>query len=188
MSEGNGAASAARGGPGRWLKLGLIASLAVNLLVIGGIAGSMLAWQRHGPRGAGRGGEEFGLLGFSRTLPAERAAVIRKAIQAERTALRPLRDEIRDARREAADVLVAEPFDRDKFKAAIDKISEAEAKLKSAGLSVFLNTAERLTADERRALHDWWQRRKPHYFRSRWDKRKGEPQAEPKSEGSEAQP
>ena len=145
----------------RW-KVILIASLAFNLLVIGALGGAMLMGRRHGS-GYGRG-EDFGLLGFSRTLPAERRATIRKTLQKDRASLKPLWAEMRKAREDVAAVIVAEPFDKAQLKAAIDKIGEAEGRLKQAGLTIFLNTAEQLTSDERRALRDWWVRRRGHHL------------------------
>jgi uncharacterized membrane protein len=145
----------------------LIASLAFNLLVIGALGGAMLMGRRHGP-GYGRG-EDFGLLGFSRTLPAERRAVIRKTLQKDRASLKPLWVEMRQAREGVAAVIVAEPFDKAQLKAAIDKINEAEGKLKQAGLTIFLSTAEQLTSDERHALRDWWIKRRAHHFHLRGD-------------------
>jgi uncharacterized membrane protein len=143
----------------RRLKWMLIASLAVNLLVIGVVAGAMISGKhRHRPGGAERG-EDYGLMSFTRQLSSERRGQVRKAIKEQRETLRPLRESVDGARREAADLLVVEPFNRDRVKEAFDKITDADVKLKSAGLAMFLTTAESLTPDERQKLKEWWIKR-----------------------------
>jgi uncharacterized membrane protein len=158
-------------GPGR-LKLLLIVSLALNLLVIGALAGAFLMGPRRGHWHGGRS-EDFGLLGFARTLPADRRSEIRKSVQRDRAALKPLWREMRKARENAAAVIVAEPYDKDKVKAAFDAIGAAESRLREAGVAILLNTAEQLTPDERRALGEWWVKKRGRHFRFRDDKDDG---------------
>ena len=148
-----------------WLKWALIASLAVNLLIVGGAVGHRM-FGHHGARGGERGGEDFGILGYARTLGSDRRAIIRKAVQTGKPDLKALRDEIRKARIEAGGVLVNEPFDKEKVRSALGRIGEAESRLKAAGLSAFLNAAEQLTPAERSGLLEWWKRRRPHHFRT----------------------
>jgi uncharacterized membrane protein len=152
----------------RRLKVILIASLALNLLVIGAVAGSMI-FHRHGPRHGGARGDDYGLMSFTRVLSSDRRGPIRKTIKEQREAFKPLRQEVDETRRKAADVLVEEPFSKDKLKDAFDKVNEADLKLKSAGQGMLLNTAESLTPDERRALKEWWLKRQGRMFRDRDD-------------------
>jgi uncharacterized membrane protein len=184
VTDSTGMGGAPTAVPNRRLRVWLVLSLAINLLVIGAIGGSMFAWHRHGSWRGGRGSEEFGLLSFARTLPADRRAIIRKSIQAELSNVRPLWEDVQKAHSEAAAVLVAEPFEKDKFKAAIDKITEADSKLKAMVLTIFINTAERLTPDERQELRVWWERRRARHFGSRF----GERSAEPKDQGVHSPP
>jgi uncharacterized membrane protein len=140
----------------RRLKYALIASLAVNLLVVGAVAGMMFGFAKHRPHfGHGRG-EDFGLMGLTRHLPEERRKEIRKDLRADRERLRPLVDEIRAARREAADKLVAEPFDKAALEAAILAAGEKERALRQTAVTSFVGHAERLTASERKMLSEWW--------------------------------
>ena len=135
MTDGDAAAAAAAppSPKERRLKLMLIASLAFNLLVVGAVAGAMI-FGPHGPRHRGGSpGDEYGLMGFTRALSSDRRGPIRKAIKEQRETFKPLREAVDEARREAADVLVEEPFSKDKLKQAFDKINEADVKLKSAG-------------------------------------------------------
>lgn len=145
-----------QGSGSRRLKYALIASLALNLLILGALAGTMYGFGKHHPRfGAGRG-EDFGLMGLTHRLPKERSKEIRKQLRADRTALRPLVDEVRAARRAAADKLAATPFDRAALDEAITAAAEKERALRQAAVTAFLGHAEQLTPEERRMLADWW--------------------------------
>lgn len=156
----------------RWL---LIASLALNLLIIGAIGGSIVAWKRHHPGIGGSRGEDYGLLGFANTLQRDRRKEIAKEIRAEREKMRPLWLEMHEARRAAVDVMASDAYDPAKLKAALDRITEAETKLKTAGLAIFLKTAEALTPDERMALAEWWRKKRSRHFR--FGDRRGPPAA-----------
>lgn len=148
----------------RWLKWTLMASLAFNLLIIGSAIGHRVM----GHHGYGRGserGSEIGVMGYVRKLDTERRAVITKAIKAEKPDLKALREDIRKARIEAGEVLVAVPFDKEKVRAAMARISDAEAKLKATGISTMLTAAEQMTAEERLGLLEFWKRRRPWQFR-----------------------
>jgi uncharacterized membrane protein len=170
-----GTGAAPEVGTERRLKLFLIASVALNLLIVGAIAGSMVMWRLHGPGHRGHRGDDFGLVGFSRTLPAERRNVIRKKIKEERANLEPLRQAMQEAHREAAEALGAEPFDGSRLKAAMDRFSDAEMKLKAAGLAFLIGTADELTPEERRALSEWWKKRREFRFRSEDGRRREKP-------------
>lgn len=178
MSDVSPAGTEPRPGASRRLKYALIASLAVNLLVIGTVAGSMAmhAFGKHPARFGHHRGEDFGLMALTRTMPAERKKEIRKQLRDERTKLRPLFEDIRAARREAADKLAADPFDRAGLESAISVVSDKERTLRQEAVNVFLNQVERLSPDERRTLAEWW-RKKSEPFRSR--KKKDEAAAAP---------
>lgn len=145
-------------GRSSWFRAGIIASLALNLLFIGGLGAA--AWRhRHGPRG-----DDMGLAGFARQLPSERQTLVRGDVEAAKQVIRPLRKAVRDAWTESNALLTAEPFDKDKFKAALDRLTEAEARLKSAATAALVDTAAKLTADERRSLQAWREKRRPRMF------------------------
>jgi len=151
-------------GPGRPagfnLRVALMASLALNVLIIGAVVGTLLVscfdgWHARGFKGAG-------LSGFARTLPAERGEVIRKRLESNRSTLEPLRNEEREARDAARSVLMTEPFDVEKFKAALERAVDADEKEKRARMTLFAETAASLTPDERRQLHNWFEKRRKH--------------------------
>jgi len=162
-------APAAAAGP-RWLKIGFFLSVAVNLLILGAVAGTMIGMRHGPPRYTGGRGEDFGLMGITRTMPAERRKEFRKEIAADRRELHPLMDEAREARRAAADKLAADPFDRAALEAAIANVTEKERTLRNTALQSFLTRVEALTPDERRQLADAWRRRSEVRWRARTKK------------------
>jgi Spy/CpxP family protein refolding chaperone len=143
----------------RWIYAGLIASLALNLLFIGGLAKAF--W--HHRHGGGRHGDG-GLMGFVHKLPADRQAVVRGDIEAARALIRPMRQSVRDAWAETNAVLTAEPFDKDKYKAAVDKLTEAEGKIRAAIASSLVETAAKLTPEERKRMQSWREKRRSHFM------------------------
>ena len=78
-------------------------------------------------------------------------------------------DSLRDdaARDAARAILMQEPFDAEKFKAALARAAEADAKEKSARMSLLATTAAELTPDERRQLHNWFEKRRARFRRLR---------------------
>jgi len=138
----------------RWMRNLLIVSLGLNLLTVGLIASA--AWHmRHAPA--------FGIQGrlstFVENLPAERSAALRGTVEQARPSLRPLRQEARKARREAADLFVADPFDKEKYIAAQERLLEAELRVRRAHLQLITTVAGQLTLEERKALLKWREQR-----------------------------
>lgn len=161
----------------KWLKIVLVVSLAANLLVIGTVVGAGIAFRRHhGPPPGIRGGDDFGMMGFTRTLEPARRDEIRKNLRAARKQLRSYVTEIEEARNQAADALAANPFSRDVLKTATGKVAEREARLKQEAVALFLDQAEKLTAEERKSLSDWWRKKRR---RPRLEDRDGPPLGPP---------
>jgi uncharacterized membrane protein len=142
----------------RKLRTALLCSLAVNLLGVGLIAGTFIAGPPHVSRG------EFGLKGFSHTLPPERGEMLRQSFHQHRPKIRELREAARAARLEATSVLVAEPYDKAKLRTSLTGVDEAESKLRSLVSDYFIDAAEKLTPQERVALAEWWKQRQPRLF------------------------
>jgi len=154
------------GGSSFKLRLALVVSLALNVLIIGAVAGAVLVSRHHGWHGHGFKGA--GLAGFARTLPPDRGDAIRQKLESNRASLAPLRKEKREAREAARSVLMTEPFDVEKFKAALERAVEAGVKEKRARMALFAETAASMTPEERRQLHNWFEERRKH-FRHRHD-------------------
>jgi uncharacterized membrane protein len=145
------------------LRLALMVSLAVNVLIVGAVAGTLL-WPRH----HGWKGQAYkGFAVFARTLPSERGEAIHQEIERNRAALAPLRKSERETRVAARNLLLEDPFDVEKFKAALMLAAEADAKEKSTRFSLFAEMVATLTPEERRQLHAWFEKR-----RARYDRRK----------------
>jgi uncharacterized membrane protein len=158
----------------------LVASLALNLLILGAVAGSMYMFGKHPSRHGFGHAEDFGLMGLTRSLPADRRKELRKELREDRANLRPLANDVRAARRDAADKLAAEPFDRAALEGAIATAAEKERTLRAAAVAAFLGHAEKLSAEERQKLADWW-RKKNEPFKGRRS-RDGAEKSEPAEE------
>lgn len=160
---------------GRWLKIALVASLAINLLIIG--AACAAAWRfRHMPPPPP--GLQGTLLGFAGTLPPGRRLELWQATRDERQAMEPLRAEIRSAMVSLRSALVAEPFDREQFAKAQARVLEAETKARTEAQKLFLNIASQLTRDEREKFAKATERGRGNRPRSWWRRHHDEHQDE----------
>ena len=144
----------------RALRWALVASLALNVLIIGTVAGT-LCFSRFGDGPHGEGFKKSPLLGFARTLPRERSDMIRQKFADAQPNMEAMRKGIRDARAAVREVLMAETFDQAKFNAALDGVVQAETNVARARTSLFGDTVGQLTPEERRQLHDWFEKRRP---------------------------
>jgi uncharacterized membrane protein len=142
----------------RKLRYALMASLALNVLVIGAVAGT-ICFKRPGPGGPGPKGT--GLLGFAHTLPRERSDIIRQKFADSRSQMETLHQAIGNARAGVRTTLTAEPFDQAKLNAALDGVVQAENNEHRAKVTMFGETVGQLTPDERKQLHDWLEKRRP---------------------------
>ena len=146
----------------RWPRILLIASLALNALLIGVLLrGLWIARTNFAMSGLAL---ESSLPAFVRTLPESRRDELFRASLTERpVTLRPLRMEIRRARADVARAFLADPFDKPAFLAAQTRLNEAEMRLRTAVQQLMPELGERLTAQERRAYVSWrgnhWERR-----------------------------
>lgn len=149
-------ATVPRSGLPRWAWVLLIASLAANLFVVGVVARSI--WPgRYAAAGHGPGGLFGNLMAYSKELPEARRGIVRQAIDRERplAGLRPMREELRAARHEAARLFRAEPFDREAFLAAEAKVQAAEGKIRQNVVRFSADLASRMTAEERAGFLNW---------------------------------
>lgn len=139
----------------RRLKIALLASLAINLLIVGAVAAALVG-ARHGV--GPLGGPLIGspnLLGFLRTLPHDRRDDIWRATTAERSSLSPARKDMRKARDDMHRALTTEPFDKDRFTAALKTYDDTEAHMRQSARGLVSAVADHLTAEERRAYVQW---------------------------------
>jgi uncharacterized membrane protein len=164
----------------RWLKIGLITSLAINLLVVGTVGGSIWAF-RQGEHGHGRGVNAH-LIGFTSTLGWNRRYEIWRATREERRLLRTLRKEVRAARAEARSALMAQPFDKSKFAEAQGRVLAAEYKARAEAHKLFIAVADVLTPQERAAFARWEPKRRAERLRLRRERMESDAAAPPRQQ------
>lgn len=135
----------------------LIASAALNMFLLGGIAAAVLFGPQRPPRGAGFGGpppmHEGGPgRSFADALsPAGRDKVLAMRAEDEATIDAQL-SALRDARRAMDQAFVAEPFDRAAFDAAFADLRAAEAAMSARMGERVAALAGVLSPDDRRAF------------------------------------
>jgi len=142
----------------RWSMVLLIASLALNFIIVGLVAGSIWRVRAHQP--AVRGVTP-NLLGYAASLPQERRDLIWNATAEQRQHIRPFRRDIRTAREEVMQAIAAEPFDGEKFATAQGRLAEAYTRARAAVQELDLKIAVELTPQERRAFPAWREQRRP---------------------------
>jgi uncharacterized membrane protein len=145
----------------RTLRWALVASLALNVLIIGTVAGT-LCFSRFGPGPQhGEGFKQSPLVRFARMLPRERSDMIRQKFADAQPNMEALRKGIRDARASVREALMAETFDQAKFNAALDGVVQAETNVARARTTLFGESVGQLTPEERRQLHEWLDKHRP---------------------------
>ncbi len=144
----------------RWMQVALVLSLALNLVIIGLVAGAV--WRFRPPPHLVGSVVIPNLLGYASTLPAARRKELWNATAEERNHVRPFRREVRAAREETIKALIAEPFDLQKFKAAQARQAETENRARQAVQDLYIKIADSLTPEERHAFPRWREHRRPH--------------------------
>lgn len=141
----------------RWMRYTLVASLALNLLIVGALGAA--AWRfRFGPPGPIAMSAASGtLLGFAASLAPERRMQIWHDTAEHRHALRPLRTDLRQRREAIQAALVAEPFDAARFAVAQAGALEIEIRAREEAQKLYLAIARRLSPEERAAFARWQQ-------------------------------
>lgn len=129
--------TAIRAGAGRWTKVLLAVSLALNLLIVGLAVGSVL---RDGPP---RGGRDFGLGPISEALSHNDRMALRRAFLVRHPEARTDRREMRAEFDVLLAALRAEPFDPAALDQALQAVARRNADLLATGREL---VAERLKA------------------------------------------
>lgn len=133
----------------RWMWIALVISVALNLLVVGVVAAAMFHFRSRG------WDREAGFANYVSSLPAERRTVMSELLEAQRTALRPLRRQSRAARAQVRGSLTNEPFDRTKLDEALNVARQARSALDQARGDWIARIAEQMSAEERRGFTNW---------------------------------
>jgi uncharacterized membrane protein len=142
----------------RWMWVALIASLALNCLVLGIVFRSV--WDIGHVQALGGDRAAGGIGGFVATLPPERGKELRQTYNAERPLLRPLRLELRRLRGEVIETLQTEPLDKQRLGGALSRILETEIEMRRILGRSLADVAARMTLEERRAYLGWREERR----------------------------
>jgi uncharacterized membrane protein len=136
---------------GSWIKIALAVSLAVNLFMIGAVAGA--AFQRH-RTGEMRAGAVPGnpLMRVGERLPEAERQAFRTQMRQAGLANRPLLETNRAARDKVAEVFAAPTFDAAAASAALAASREAETAARTELENAVVTFAKGLNADDRRIL------------------------------------
>jgi uncharacterized membrane protein len=133
-----------------WLKILLIASLALNLLAGGAVAARFFFHERI-ERMTG-GVTQIVPRRFFRDLTRERRKELMAVVRSYRGLFQDGRARLREAAAGLADALDAEPYDAAKTLAAINGIEQAGQGTLAQGSKLALDLIGRLTPEERKAL------------------------------------
>jgi uncharacterized membrane protein len=137
------------------VKVIILASLLLNLLLVGVIAG--LAPRRLDARPTRQERIESAL----RNVPEPIQSRLRAHFSEIRVATEPLRNQMEDARAETLRVLSTEPFDEAAYDRQVKKIEELRAEMFMRAGGMLKETAKELSPDERRMLADVLRRPPP---------------------------
>ncbi|MGG7567949.1 periplasmic heavy metal sensor [Rhodovulum sp. DZ06] len=145
----------------RWVGWALAASLCLNLLLLGGMAGAFL---RHGPPGASpaAGLDAFTLHRMMHRLPDEQRDAARDLFRAHRPDFDALRPRWRETRAAVAAALGAEPFDPEALRDALRAARQAEVEGKGLLDQAMVEFAAGLPAETRAELVEELGRRRWH--------------------------
>ena len=139
------------GAKAKWLLGGAIASLCLNLFLVGG----MIAGRVHGPMGGpeGKGG---GMV--MATVPHELKPVIREKLKARGPEFKMERENMRALRLNVADALAAEPFDPAALDAALATLEQSAGKLLHHAQEGLAQIAAELTPEQRKQWAEGWRK------------------------------
>ena len=155
----------------------LIASLALNFLILGVFGGAAISHRWGRPHEFNLG--DPGLRGFMRSLPKERRETLRATGEQARQAWKPLRQAVQQARVEVDAAMIALPFDAARAEKSLNDLVTAEANARRAGSAVLINAVSQMTPEERARFQKW---------RRKHDHRSGPPGRDDGSESQPAQP
>jgi uncharacterized membrane protein len=135
-----------------WARVLLVASLGLNLAVIGAFVGAHFA--DRGPRGE----ESFGrglLIGpYARAFSKEDRADLRRSFVARAGTLRDLRQQMRASGAEIAAALRATPFDAEAVRAALNTQRDVQIALQDEGQNILIEQLTAMTPQARARFAD----------------------------------
>lgn len=127
----------------RWTRWALIASLALNLLFVGLVAGAVL----RGPPDRGVGGP--GLWRYAHALPDHHRRDLVRTVRRSRDDWGGQRAALRDARDALAEALRADPFEITAVAAVLAEEQRLAGQLAERGNALLLEQIARMSAEDR---------------------------------------
>ncbi len=142
----------------RGMRILLFVSLALNLLVVGVVAGIAVNGPP-GPPGGGRGSSnQDPALPYTRALEEDQRRDLRRQLRRDvmrdRQEMRALRDDIFAGYQEALSVLRSSPYDSDALEAALVRQADHGAELRARGQALLGAYIAEMSAEERAAYAD----------------------------------
>lgn len=163
------------------LPIWLVVSLIVNALLIGVLIGGGLGQRKAGPPpGGGAGGEQALIRGIDRSLPDEQRRLVRRAFRQAFAESREQRIIVRDARQRLGQLLAAEPYDAEAVRESFRELREADAAMRARIQDVLAEQFGALTVEQRRAIIEDLNKRRPPRGRP-GDDRRGPPPPRPRN-------
>ena len=136
---------------GRGLRIALAISVALNLAVVGLVAGAAM---RGFPRMAEMAVRDIGFGPYSRALAPEDREALRRAFVAQAPDLRQVRTEMRQDLALVAAALRAEPFDPAALQEVMERSSARTMRFAALGHSLLLERVSAMSGPQRHALAD----------------------------------
>lgn len=136
-----------------WMRVAFFVSLALNVLVVGAVAGALLAGD--GPRGHPPPASlvrDLGLGPYLRALGPEDRTALRKSASAQREDLRNSRREMRKAFEQTLRVLRAEVLDEAQLRSLIRTQADVAERGRALGQRLLVERIKAMTVAERRGL------------------------------------
>lgn len=131
----------------RWVKVLLALSLALNVAVLGIVAGAALKFHRGGVAMDGPGGMSFGP--FSDALTQDQRRALFRDLSKDGSGLRDMRRELRADMDRVLTTLRATPFDPQAFRSAIEQQNNRLAARVDQGREGLIDLIEAMTDAER---------------------------------------
>lgn len=146
----------------RWMVVALLASVALNLVVVGATAAGL--WRhRMQATSAGVPFSPPNLVGYANTLPQERRKELWERTSDQRRIVRPLRRDLREARDGLLKELTADTFDPERYEVAQARLLLVDQKAREAVYKLYAEIAAGLTSEERRQYLHWREMRRPRH-------------------------
>jgi len=134
----------------RGLRILLVASLALNVAVVGLAIGAAGNWKRGGPPrqidlGAGQ---------LIRALPREERRAMGEAMRNDPNVQLPSRRDVQQTMETVVEILRADPFDRAALDGVLSEMRERTTVARNAGSGLLLDRIAEMTLEERGAFAD----------------------------------